>query len=134
MLGDDRRQVLVDRAGRLLAVLRIERVHELERRAGDRLDIDAHLVHVGEPLLDRRETGEHVLHLLLVCRPRQLVGEARRRLVLRAVDALYHLVGGRVADVAMKVDAEMTAAASGLSRATAPCCRTWTREEPDSLR
>jgi len=27
----------------------------------------------------------------------------------------------------MNVDAEMTAAASSLSRATAACCRTWTR-------
>jgi hypothetical protein len=110
MLGDDRRQVLVDRARGLASDLGLERVHELERRAGDRLHVHAHLVHVLEALLDGRETPEHVLHLLLVRRAREIVGEAHRRLGVAPEDVFHHVVGRRVVDVAMDVDAEVSAA------------------------
>jgi len=113
VLSHDLRQVLVDGPRGFAAVLGIERVHELERRARDRLHVETHLVHVTQALLDRREAREDVLRLLLVRRARQPVGEAHRRLVLRAVDALDHVVGGRVVDVAVNVDAEVSPTALG---------------------
>ena len=53
---------------------------------------------------------QHVLRLLLVGRARQLVGEPHRRLAVAPEDVLHHVVGGRVVDVAVNVDAEVPAA------------------------
>ena len=80
---------------------------------GDRLNVDAHLVHVAQALLDRGEARVDVLHLLAVGRPGELTGEARRRLLLGPVDPLDHLVRGDVVDVAVDVDAEVTPLAPG---------------------
>src|SRR5713101_5490752 len=111
------------------AELRVERIHELEGRARDRLDVDAHLVHIAQPLLDGREADEHVLRVLLVRGVRQIVREPHRRLILAPEDVFHHLVRGRVVDVAVDVDAEVTAASLDRSRLATARYRTRTGEE-----
>src|SRR5262249_47638651 len=80
-------------------------------------------------LLDRGEAREHVLHLLLIRRAREVVGEPRRRLAVAAEDVLDHVVGGRGVDVAMDVDAEVAAATPRHPRRPPPGYGTGTREE-----
>jgi hypothetical protein len=126
---DDPGQVLVHRAAHPGGQLGREPVHEVEGRRRDGLDVHAHLVHVAQPLLDRRQADAHVGHLLGVGLPGERVGESCRRLPVGGHEVLDHLVGGGDVDVAVDVDAQVTPAAPAPGSAAPPGGGVGTREE-----
>src|SRR5437763_11184085 len=67
-------EIVVDDARRGDPEIGVGAVISLVRRWGDRLDVDPHPVHVGEPLLDRGELDAGALGLLAVDLSRPLVG------------------------------------------------------------
>ena len=83
VLRDRRGDVVVDQARRVAAEFGRCPVEILRRSGGDRLDVDAHPVHVGDAALYRGEHRPHRFGLCPLDRARGLVGETAHRLVGR---------------------------------------------------
>ena len=107
--GDDFGEAVVDLARELAAEIGFRPVEALVRRRRDRLDVDAHAVHVLQPHFDRRQLGPAVLHLLDVDFARQRVGELAGRLVLSGIEMRDFRRHRRVLIVTMDIDAQAAA-------------------------
>ena len=90
----------------------------LVRRGRDRLDVDPHPVHVGEPIFDRGELDAVALGLLAVDLAGALVGVDLARVPRGGGIAGDHLGGLRGQHMAVNVDGEPFAA--GMSRPRKP--------------
>ncbi len=102
--GDRCGNVVVDQARRVAAELGRRPVEILRRSGGDRLDVDAHAVHVGDATLDRGEHRTHGFGLGLLDRARGLVGETAHRLVWRDARGRHQRSRLGRDDMAMNVD------------------------------
>ena len=95
-------------------------VEGLGRRRGDRLDVDPHAVHVGEPGRDVGELNAGAAGLFAIGLAGQLVGELMARLpVHRQAGALHHLLGLHGQQMAVDIDREPLAACMHRPRKTA---------------
>ena len=118
MLRHDVGDVVVDHARGGDAEVGRRVVIGLVRRGGERLDVDPHHVHVGEPLLDRSELHARPLHLLPVYLARARIGEHFARPTIDGARCTEHCFGRFGQHVAMNVDGEM------------PAARMWRAREP----
>ena len=112
-VGDDLRDALVDLARQFGTVIGFGEVEEVVGRRAHGLDVDAHAVHVLQPLGDTAELRRAGGHLLDVGLPRQLVGEDHRRVVLRGIQVCGLGVDLRVQVMAVQID-DLAAALAGL--------------------
>jgi len=107
---DDLGDVVVDKSRRRNAEIRLGPIEHLPWCGRDRLHVDAHHVHVGQPLFDRGQLCMHALHLLALHFTRPVVGKPHRRIALWRPERLYQFVGRLEVDMAMNVDREPPAA------------------------
>ena len=113
MPADDVREIVVDDARGGDPEIGVRAVIGLVRRGRDRLDVDPHPVHIGEPLLDRGELDAGALGLLAVDLARALVGVFLARMPRRSRVAGDHFGGLRGQHMAMNIDGEPFAACMG---------------------
>ena len=111
-------EVVVDDPRRGDAEIGVGAVIGLVRRRRNRLDVDPHQVHVGQPLFDRGELDAGALGLLAVDLAGALVGEDLARVASGDGVSGDHLGGLRGQHVAVDVDREPFAA--GMRRARKP--------------
>ena len=120
MLAADLGDVVVDDARGRDAEIGRHAVESLGRRRGDRLDVDPHAVHVGEPVRDVGELHPVAPRLLAVDLEGVLVGELHARLpVHREPGARHHLLGLMGQKMTVDVDREPLAASMNRPRKAA---------------
>ena len=110
MAADDVGDVVVDRARGGDAEIGRRVVIGLVRRGRERLDVDPHHVHVGQPLLHRGELHARPFSLLPVDLARARVGEHVARPALHLTGGAEHRLGRLGQHVAMDIDREVLAA------------------------
>ena len=120
MTAGDVGEIVVDDPRRGDPEIGVGAVIGLVRRGRDRLDVDPHPIHVGEPFLDRSELDAGALGLLPVDLAGALIGVDLARMPRRIGIAGDHLGGLRGQHMAMNVDREPFAARMRRTRENAP--------------
>jgi hypothetical protein len=123
MAAGDIGEIVVDDARSGDPEIGVGAVIGLVRRGRDRLDVDPHPVHVGQPLLDRGELDAVPLGLLPVDLARVVVGVLLSRMPRRGGMARDHLRGFRGQHMAVNVDGKPFAACMSGPREAARDCR-----------
>ncbi len=112
-----RRDAFVHLAGQDCPALRRREIEELERRRADRLDVDAHAVHVVQPLVDAGQLRRTLPHLRHVGLAREGICMDHARVVAADIEVARRLGDLRVQVVAVDVDDRRTVAAHRRRRA-----------------
>ena len=110
---DNLSDMIVDDSSGCPTEIRLERVVILQRRGRQGLDVDRHLVHVGEPRLDGCKFAEDFLRSLSADLPGRLVRKFKKKVGLHLKRLRDGLFGRRHIDMAMKIDRQAFARPAG---------------------